>query len=179
MIFISADLSLRIKCFIPPVVIKISFLQVTLPFFGSVGNQLYLPSVSVVSWMAVLSDFYSFRFFSPAALPESRAQFGSNLPCCTGSHQEPRRIALLTSVVKYFQEMDLGVSASWKTWQPLLAPGKWYLLTASLSISAHFLRLPKLPSLGYGSQNPVLIWRWLGVWKGRETSAFHAPTQSP
>lgn len=38
-IFINADLSLILKCFVPPVVFKISSLQVTLPFPGSLGKS--------------------------------------------------------------------------------------------------------------------------------------------
>ena len=39
MIFINADLNLIIECFTPPVVITISFLQVTFPFSSSPGES--------------------------------------------------------------------------------------------------------------------------------------------
>lgn len=79
MIFINADLSLIIKFFITPVVLKFHSSKWHIPLLAPQGNELYLPSWSVVGWMAIFSDFYPLRFLS-CCPGLKRAQFGAICP---------------------------------------------------------------------------------------------------
>lgn len=81
MIFIDADLSLIIKCPLPPVVIEISFLPATLAFLGPPGESAVfaLHGQWSVSWIAVFSDFYLIHVSLSCCPVLKQAQFWSHL----------------------------------------------------------------------------------------------------
>lgn len=127
----------------------------TLPFSGSPGESVVFAlkvSGQSAGLLCFLIPTYShFCLLLPGV--EAGLSLGAICPGCRGNDQEQRQTVLLISAVKYLQEIDLGVSARRKPRQPLVAPEKLFLITASLSITACFLYLPKLPSSGHGGPN--------------------------
>ena len=129
--------------------LKFHFSEWHFPFLALLGNQLYLPSWSVAS----PRDHCVFFLFLLIHISVSRCPVVKQGSVLEQSALVQRKWwgADTNGSAHISKEIsarnDLGVCVRWKPRQPLVAPGKLFLLTASLSITARFLYLPKLPSL--------------------------------